>query len=419
MLERCCSARVCRRVRANPLGPWLERLAGHLLERAHRRGVTQQYLQAAEHFGRWIGARHIVPETVDASVIQRFLDGHLPHCRCQSPAPRSRICVRAVLRHLLRCMGRPIKLSPAHAVTSSAIEGVIREFDQYMHQVGGLAEATRLYRRRYAHELLLATFGGGRIRWQRLTPTRIMEFVADYARRCSPATGQVVATAISSLLRFAQLRGFCDARLVRAVPRVPAWKRERSAKQLPAAQVEDVLRQFDRTTPTGRRDYAMALCMTELGLRVSEVAALCLEDVNWRQGSIRIMSTKGRRARVVPLSRRVGQALAIYLRHARPASHQRRIFLRLQAPWGQPVSKELIRGVIRRAYAACGLGQVLTGTHVLRHSVACRMHQHGVPIKQIADLLGHRSLDSTVVYARANLAQLATAALPWPKGVRR
>jgi site-specific recombinase XerD len=396
----------------------LERLAGFLLERGHPHAGIQQYLQAAEHFGRWIGCRRIAPEAIDAAVVERFLDRHLPRCRCWRPAPCQRIGVRAALRHLLRCMGRSSKVPAGSHATSPAIEAIIQEFDHYMQQRGGLAENTRRYRCRYARELLQATFGRGLIDWKRLTPALVMAFVAEYARRCSPATGRVAATAISSLLRFAQFHGFCDARLVRAVPRLPSWKRQRSAKEFTAAQLQEVLGQFDRTTATGRRGYAMALCMADLGLRVSEVAALCLEDVNWRQASICIALSKGRRTRVLPLPRRLGQALAAYLRHDRPASEQRRIFLRLQAPRGKPVSKEVIRGVVRRAYAACGLEQTFTGTHVLRHSAACRMHQHGVPLKQIADLLGHRSLDSTVMYARANLVQLATVALPWPKEVR-
>jgi len=315
-------------------------------------------------------------------------------------------------------MGRRVRTATGNDAASPVIQTIVQEFDQYMQEIGGLAEDTRLYRRRYARELLQATFGRGPIRWKRLTPTVIMMFVADYARRCSPATGQVAASAISALLKFAQLHGFCDARLVQAVPGVPVWKRGRNGKRLTAAQVHDVLQQFDRTTATGQRDYAMALCMADLGLRVSEVAVLCLEDVNWRQASIRIAPSKGRRARVLPLPRRVGEALAAYLRRGRSASTQRRVFLRLHTPRGKPVSKELIRSRNRRAYTACGLGQTFTGTHVLRHSAACRMHQRGVPLKQIADLLGHRSLDSTVVYARANLPQLATAALPWPKEVR-
>jgi len=303
-------------------------------------------------------------------------------------------------------------------VPSPALQSVVQEFDEYMQKVAGLAESTRVGWRRYAFEFLEAAFRHGPVRWGKLRPAEIMEFVAHYARRCSPATGQVAGTAISGLLRFAQLCGFCDARLVHAVPRIPVWKRSRNGRRLTAAQVDGVLKSFDRTTAAGRRDYAMALCMTDLGLRVGEVAALSFEDLDWRKATLRIAASKTHRARVLPLPERVGAALVAYLRHGRPASTHRQLFLRHRAPLGEPASTGMIRGAIRRAYVAGGLDHSFTGTHILRHTAACTMHQHGVPLKQIADLLGHRSLDSTVVYARADLLQLATASLPWPKGVR-
>jgi integrase len=299
-------------------------------------------------------------------------------------------------------------------MASAAVDSVVKDFDEYLRNVGGLADNTRLYRRRYVREFLQANFRRGPVRWERLTPPMIMNFVADYARRCSPATGQVAASAISSLLRFAQFHGFCGAQLVAAVPWIPAWKRGANPEMLTAGQVRDVLESFDRNTIAGRRNYAIALCMTDLGIRVSEVAALCLEDVDWRHATIRLTSSKVRRARILPLPQRVGHALATYLRYRTPSSPHRQVFLRHRPPVGEPVSKETIRGGMRRAYMHCGLGR-FTGTHILRHTAASLMHQRGVTLKQIADLLGHRSLDSTVIYARANLPELATAALPWPE----
>jgi integrase/recombinase XerD len=415
MLERCYfRPHVRRRVRSNPLGRVLEQFASYLMKRRHHPACIQQYLQAAEHFGRWVGMRRIAPEAIDAAVVQRFLTRHLPRCCCTPPAPCYLIPVRTALRHLLRCMGRPPRVVKVHP-EAPAVEAVVKEFDEYLQKVGGMAFDTRLYQRRYAREFLWATFRRKPIRWERITPGQIMKFVADYARRCSPATGQVAASGISSLLRFAQLQGWCDARLIAAVPGIPVWKRGANPKMLTASQVRGVLRSFDRTTVAGRRDYAMALCMTDLGMRVSEVAALRLEDLDWRHATMRVAACKVRRVRILPLPQRVGSAIAAYLRHRDPSSSHRQIFLRHCAPVGEPVSKESIRGGLRRAYTQCGLGQCFTGTHVLRHTAACLMHQRGVRLKQIADLLGHRSLDCTVIYARANVPELATAALPWPE----
>ena len=416
MLECCCRRQhVCRRLRANPLGSVLERFACYLLDRGHNSCCIQQYLQAAEHFGRWLGIRRIDPAALSTSVVRRFIERHLPRCRCGRPAPCNRICVRAALQHLLRCTERWNDSFADQATGSQAARVVIEEFDQYLQRVAGLAQATRLYRRRYAREFLEVMFPHGPVRWERITPALVMNWVADYVRRCSPATGQVAASALRSLLRFAQLQGFCQAELVAAVPWIPVWKRGGNRKSLTGQQVCGLLNSFDRTTVNGRRDYAMALCMTDLGLRVSEVASLCLEDLDWRNSTMRIALSKGRYARILPLPQRVGSAIAAYLRHDRPSTAHRQLFLRHRAPIAEPVSKELIRGSIRRAYADCGLDRRFTGTHVLRHTAACLMHERGATLKEIADLLGHRPLDTTVVYARANLPALATAALPWPE----
>ncbi len=172
---------------------------------------------------------------------------------------------------------------------------------------------------------------------------------------------------------------------------------------------------FDRTSVTGRRDYAMTLFMLELGLRVSEVTDLRLDDIDWRAGTVRIRSAKERRTRILPLPSRVGKATAIYLDGGRPLSAERQVFLRHRAPLGTPVSRELVRGVIRRAYARSACPHEWTGTHILRHTVATRLLQSGASLKEIADLLGHQSIDTAAIYGKVNLPALAAVAMPWPE----
>jgi len=176
-----------------------------------------------------------------------------------------------------------------------------------------------------------------------------------------------------------------------------------------------LLRYFDFTSPVGLRDYAMALCQLELGFRASEVARLTLEDLLWLQGTITIRFTKSRKERQLPIPVTVGQAISNYLRKGRPRSLAREVFLRHTLPIGEPLNAEHVRGAMRRAYARAGLGSSWTGTHVLRRTFATRVHQAGSGFKEIADLLGHQSIDTATVYTRINLQQLRKVALPWPK----
>ena len=156
----------------------------------------------------------------------------------------------------------------------------------------------------------------------------------------------------------------------------------------------------------------MILCMTELGLRISEVAHLSLPDLDWRKGTLRLIKSKVGRERLLPLPRRLGKALASYLRRGRPSVAQRQIFLCHHFPCGSPLSTGQVGYAIRKAFARAGLD--VTRTHLLRHSFATLLHQQGASVKALADVLGHQSLESTTIYTRVNLPQLRTVALPWP-----
>ena len=415
MLSHCFRcARVRERIRANPLGFELEQLTAHLLESGYCHGTIQQYLQAAEHFGRWLG-RVGRSRPIDEPLVRRFLDEHLPRCRCRNLRSSHRIPVRAALKHLLRLVAARRGKGSGTAAAITSIETFIQLFDQYMRDACGLSAATRLYRRRYAREFLAAKFGRRPVDFHRLGPTDPMGFVADYAARCSPATAQTAGSSLRCFLRFLQWKGWCDGRLVQAVPSVPRWELSSFPKVMSEQELRQFLNSFDRSTATGRRDYAMALCMVDLGLRVSDVVKLCLPDIDWRQATLRIVGGKSRRSGILPLPQRVGQAIAVYLRNGRPQSEQRELFLRHRAPLSHPVTKELARGAMRRAYRRCDLNRAWTGTHVLRHTAASRMHQRGASLKQIADVLGHRSIDTSKVYVKVNVPMLATVALPWPE----
>jgi site-specific recombinase XerD len=173
------------------------------------------------------------------------------------------------------------------------------------------------------------------------------------------------------------------------------------------------LRSFDRSTSAGRRDYAIALCFSELALRANEVAALTLDDVDWRALTVRLRQTKQRRERLLPLPSRVARAWVAYLQRSRPAVGHRLLFINLRPPLGRPLPTDGVRNVIRRAFGRCGIAA--TGPHILRQSWATAAHQRGMDLKRIADVLGHRSVDTTAPYAKVHFEQLRQAALPWPR----
>jgi integrase/recombinase XerD len=405
------SPKVRGRLHASPIHDEIERLVVHLDERGYSRNVVQQYVQAVEHFAAWAFARHTEEISIDRTGIDRFLKEHVPKCRCPPPASRTVVVLRAALNHLL-AVSKPPSVQDASGLKS---ERLIDEYMAHLEKNCGLADETLQYRARYAREFLSgigydlsATLDG-------ISPQDVMRFVTDCAVRCRRSSAQVAACSLRSFLRFLNMRGLCHSGLVRAVPRIPRWKKEGLPNTLSDHELGVLLGAFDRSSVTGRRDYAMTLCMTELALRVSDVVAIDLDDIDWRNGVMSIRSSKARRCRTLPITDQLGKAIARYLKAGRPTVGSRRLFVRHRAPVCDPVSPALVRGVIRRACERAGLPADKTGTHILRHTTASRLFQRGASLKDVADLLGHRSLETTTIYTKVNLPLLASVALPWPE----
>ena len=180
-----------------------------------------------------------------------------------------------------------------------------------------------------------------------------------------------------------------------------------------------MLASFDVSTPCGQRDQAIVQCLATLGLRPGEVADLCLDDIDWRGGTLQIRARKNRRGAVLPLPRVVGQALVAYLSRERPATDERRMFVEhLGDRRGKPLSSPAVSRVAARAVRRAAVDAPHAGANVFRHTVASRMVREGASLKEVADVLGHRSLDTTTVYAKLDLPRLREVALPWPEVLR-
>jgi integrase len=157
----------------------------------------------------------------------------------------------------------------------------------------------------------------------------------------------------------------------------------------------------------------MARCFFDLGLRCCEVATMTLDAIDWHTGAVRLPRTKTHHEEVLPIPESLGRALVDYLRKGRPATESRAVFVYHRAPRGRTVQGTTVRGAIRRAFARAGLPW--TGTHIFRHTMATRMLQNGTSLKEIADVLRHRSLDTTQIYTKVDLGQLSRVAMPWPR----
>jgi len=399
--------RVRQRIRDNPIGSVLEQYVAYLVARGHPSSPIHQYDFVAEHFGRWLG-----PRDINRHQVRQFTERHLSVCRCTTPATGNLNCVRAALNRLLEMVGE-------QEATTHADEGFIgRVLSQYAHHlesVQGLAAATIGYRLRYARMLLRRGRISRTAQLAELTTDRVRRIITGEGRRCRPSSGQVMACSIRAFLRFLQFQGLVKGDLAAIVPTFANWRLASLPATVSAKELEQLTRACDTTSPIGLRDRAILLCMIELGLRASDVADLRLDGVDLAAGVLRLRRRKQRESAELPMPPRLVAAIRTYLQQGRPhRSPSPNVFVLHRAPRGQAVTSIGVRNIILRRAAEAGLADRIRGSHVIRHSVACRLINAGATLKQIADLLGHRSINTTRIYAKVDLASLLQVALPWP-----
>jgi integrase/recombinase XerD len=389
--------------------------ACYLRSRGYARSSIGLYGRIVAHFECWLLKREVALRQIRPPHVDGFLQHHLPRCHCAPPVVRSFSICRGALHGFLNFLRRErwIPDPPTTAPRLRATDRLLLEFDQHLDRVQGLSALTRRARRRYAREFLDAQFGRRRLQLRALKPGDLLRFVNERAPALKRTSLHALVVGLRSFLRFLEFTGRIRQGLAWEVPSPACPPPQPPLVVLDQSARHRFLCCFDRATPIGRRDYAMALCFAELALRANEVADLTLEDVNWRASTLRLRTTKQRRERLLPLPSRVARALAAYLRRGRPAVAHRTLFVSLWAPVGRPLTTDGIRNAIGRAFARCGIEA--TGPHILRRSWATLAHRQGTGLKVIADILGHQSLETTAPYAQVHFEELRQAALPWPR----
>jgi len=346
--------------------------------------------------------------------VHQFLAVHLRACDCAGPCQHSRETVQAALGHLLQVLRSKGCIPPRAASGASAVQKELDGFEAYLAQVCGLAPATRSNRLHYVRAFLESRFGRRPIELARLKPKDILQFVSHHGDEGHLGAVKVICSSLRSYLRFRTLGGERTESLIAAVPTVAQWRLASVPKALAQTEIKQFLSAFDCTVAGGQRDYAMARCLVDLGLRSKEVARIQLEDFNWHEGTLQIKGAKGGRVDLLPLPVETGRAIVQYLRNGRPNRPSRALFVRQRAPLDAPISPDIVRWAMRCAYARAGLPKPWPGAHALRHSIACRLLQSGASLKEIADILRHRSLNTSQIYTKVDLNRLALVALPWP-----
>ena len=308
---------------------------------------------------------------------------------------------------------RSATLSRSSAETTAPIADELRRYDDHLRDVRGLAAGTRRDRCRIVAQLLRKKFAGGVINMAKLRPVDIRCFIARQLQDgYSHSVASQLASALRSYLRYRTICGDSVAGVIAVISSPVQWR----LASLPRALKPDEVQRLLGALPNGhwpRRGYAIVRCALDMGLRAGEIANLSIGDIDWREGTLTLKGTKSRRQDILPLPMATGQALADYMQRERPTTSSPAIFVRRRDSRDIPITTDAVQKVIRRACRRAGLPD--SGSHVLRHTLACRLVESGSSLKEVADVLRHRSLETTRIYAKLDTPNLAGVALPWPR----
>ena len=386
------------------LGPVLDDFDNWLIERGYTRWTRIQRICATiriERFFQDRGRRCLGEITAE--------DFHacLKHYEHQSKLPGT----IGVLRRFLKGKGL---LSVPAAEPFFPFRSKLEPYAAYLKDVRGFASNTV-----HSHLSTLSRF----LEHLQRVPLRpvdlrlrdLEDFIIRAGRRLGRGSMQHVVAHLRGYLRFLAMKGEIPSGLDTQIDTARQYRQENLPRALPWETVCDFLNNINRKTPVGRRDYAMLLMMATYGLRASDIVALPLESVHWRQDELWVHQRKTGVPLVLPLTDAVGAALLDYLRRGRPQFPFRELFLSVRAPV-HPLGRTALGTVFQFWVKQSRLKiPFYYGPGCLRHSYAVHLLRQGISVKTIGDLLGHRTAESTCVYLRLALEDLREVALSLPK----
>lgn len=380
------TSRVSRVLVTGPLGPFADAYWARLEERCYSQLSAVNLQRQVAQLSRWLGAEGMAVEQLSEAGIEAFLAAQRASGRSRSSMSRpGLLCLVELLREL------GVVSVPVRSV-GSPTEELMDCFGRYLLVERGLVPGTV---RGYVDGATRFVAGLGRCRLCDVTPTEVTAAVLRESTAVSVSATQNYVASLRAFLRFCFVEGLVEIDFSQAALGITGRRRTSLPRGIAKREADALLASCDRRTAIGRRDYALILTLLRLGPRRGEVAGLRLDDIDWRAGELVVVGKGGRRDRL-PLPTDVGAAIAAYLRRGRPASERREVFLTARAPF-EPIAAGTVASTVRRACRRAGVPEV--GAHRLRHTAACEMVAAQVPLPQIAQVLRHRSLQSTAIYA--------------------
>ena len=376
--------------------------AAELARQGYSPATVEPYLRRFGNLNGWMAREGLGPDDLSPPVVERFC------AACRAAGYHRYTSIRGV-KPLLAYL-RAIGLAGEERMARSAVELLLDRFAAWLERERHLSPASIATYVWHARPLLERFGVADRVALERLDAVAVRRFVVEVCPRQGRASAKLTVVAVRQLLAFLYLDGELERSLSGAVPSVAGSRLSGLPKRLERGEVQRILDACDRETVTGRRGFAIVMLMARLGVRGGEIASLVLEDIDWRAGEITVRG-KGRELRL-PLPAAVGEALVAYLRDGRPAGVETRAVFVTRLPPVRAMGRAAIREEIARLSERAGLGRV--NAHRLRHTLAAEMLAGGADLPAIGQVLGHRMLETTAIYAKCDRDTLRRIARPWP-----
>ena len=409
--------RTVTRLRTGPLRKLLEGFCDWLLSQGFSRSAIRTHLfnvsRLNEHLG---GTKSGVREGINSRDVEDFLKAYPFQCRnygtLEGHLKRVGYSANRFLNYL-RAFGLLDPL-PRQEIYHPLLDAYLKWMRHYQHASDGTLEVRRHSISQFLQWLGPEATQGGLLK---LTAERIEAFFISYAQGMGRSARRSMQSALRTFLRFCLHQGYIEQSLDRAVPTLRTYKLATIPRGLSDTQAQQVLRCINRNSHVGRRDYAILQMLYTYGVRGGQVRALRLEDIDWSQNQILFKASKHGKDSRLPLTEDVGESLLDYLQYSRPPYAYPHVFLTCRAPYHPFPYSSSLSAIVERCIQAAGIKIPNKGAHAFRHCFATRMLYKGHSLKAIADVLGHRHLQTTFIYTKVDFNALKQVALEWPEEV--
>lgn len=391
------------------LDPYFSSFENSLAPANMQHRALSTYRFQLRRFGRVLEAENVNPTSLTLELADRLAQ-QVPFDR--KNAIRIPNLVRRFVLHLIDI---GVAIPPAVSAAQIAKGQLLEDLERFLLGQRGLSSSSVYHIRRYAVRFLGHRFGDMMPDPSAIRHHDVVAFLEHIQKGKSLSMARTPASHLRCFFQYLFARGLTATNLSSAVPKLHRSNNTQLPRYLPPAEIEAIVDWVRRESSYGERDHAMFLLMARLGLRVPEVMAMEIDDIDWRAGEL-LVRGKGKRLDRLPIPEDVGAAISAYLRDARPSTVTRVLFVRSYAPYLGFKDSRIISKILTRACAALKIEMPARylGSHVLRHSLATRMVRTGVALHEVGDVLRHKSRATTMIYAKLDIANLRSVAQPWP-----